>query len=36
MRVYKTAKSIWGFGISHSSEGWHFQIAKWIFTTAPE
>lgn len=35
MRIYKTAKRFWGFGISHGSGGWSFQFAKWVITTEP-
>lgn len=33
IRVYRTTKGVWGFGLSKSMGGWHLQFAKWVVTT---
>lgn len=36
IRRYRTAKGIWGFGVSRGPLGWSVQFAVWVFTTESE
>jgi len=36
MRIYRTAKGIFGLGISHSSEGWSIEFIKWVIVFSRE